>query len=168
MSGLDVGSGPPITTGLPLAWQRSMRRSVSFCCGSIPPVMTMSAQSMSSVLSSSAFRLTSLTFHSGGRSAARVIIPSGGAGHFAPQMSHAGCMLQKELGLKRGKTIKTFGAVIVTSSQGEPIIEGAGLGKLGLWLLNPRSQCMTPRFYSANSRLEGSSQRRAKKLRLAR
>src|SRR5258706_12128180 len=48
MCGLEVGSGPPTTTGLPRERQSSISRSVSACCGNIPPVKTRSAQAKSS------------------------------------------------------------------------------------------------------------------------
>ena len=56
-----------------------MMRSVSGCCGSIPPVMITSAQARSSSRSSSVFRFTSRTSQLLGRSAATVMSPSGAA-----------------------------------------------------------------------------------------
>src|SRR5450631_1804704 len=113
MSGLDMASGPPIATGLPRLRHISMIASASSCCGSIPPVMTRSAQAKSASVSSSALRLTRRRFHDAGSSAARVIRPSGGAGQRAPQMSQTACRFQNEFGLNFGNTKSAFGLFLV-------------------------------------------------------
>ena len=48
--GTEVTPGPPIATGLPRARHMSMISTRSGCCGSMPPVITRSAQSRSLVL----------------------------------------------------------------------------------------------------------------------
>src|SRR5262249_41646979 len=97
------------TTGLPNECARSITACVSSCCGSMPPVITMSAHSRSAATTSSLLRLSNRTFQSFGSMAASVINPSGGAGQRTPQISHTDAKLQNEFGLKRGKTISTFG-----------------------------------------------------------
>ena len=84
MCGLDVGSGPPTTTGLPCLWNSSMSRSVSICCVSMPPVITISAQAICSSVSSSVLRLTRRMFQCFGIIAATVMRPSGAVGYWAP------------------------------------------------------------------------------------
>src|SRR5450631_2001698 len=113
MSGLDMASGPPIATGLPRLRHISMISIASSFCGSIPPVMTRSAQAKSASVSSSALRLTRRRFHDDGSSAATVIRPSGGAGQRAPQMSHTACRFQNEFGLNFGNTRSAFGLFLV-------------------------------------------------------
>src|SRR4029079_3629348 len=80
----EVTAGPPMATGLPLARQRSMTATMSLCCGSMPPVMTRSAQARSAVRVASMLRSPRRTVHVAGSSAATVIKPSGAVGYLAP------------------------------------------------------------------------------------
>ncbi|MGY4297578.1 hypothetical protein ACVWXN_005673 [Bradyrhizobium sp. i1.4.4] len=96
MCGLEVGSGPPTTTGLPAARQSSIRRSVSACCGSMPPVNTTSAQVRSSSPKACVLQSISRTVQSFGSIAATVIRPRGAAGRFTPISSQDSPKLQND------------------------------------------------------------------------
>src|SRR5258707_6785023 len=73
MCGLEVGSGPPTTTGLLRERQSSISRSVSACCGNIPPVKTRSAQAKSSSVIDAVLQSTRRTVQLPGNIAATVI-----------------------------------------------------------------------------------------------
>src|SRR4051794_22490758 len=107
-SGEDVMAGPPTATGFPRARQRSTMSSESPPCGSMPPVKTRSAHSRSASVNCSVLRSTSRTDQAGGRSAATVIRPSGGAVCFAPTASQVFLKLQNVSASKRGHTISTL------------------------------------------------------------
>ncbi len=85
-----------MTTGLPAARQISIRRSVSACCGIIPPVKTTSAQERSSSLKASVLQSISRTVQCSGNIAATVISPKGAAGRFTPNTLQDSPKLQKD------------------------------------------------------------------------
>src|SRR5258708_313530 len=102
MCGLEVGSGPPTTTGLLRERQSSISRSVSACCGNIPPVKTRSAQAKSSSVIDAVLQSTRRTVQLPGNIAATASGPRGGGGRRTPINLKDWAKLQRESAERRG------------------------------------------------------------------